>query len=322
MLHLRRILIFAFIMAVIFGGLISCVTQPWVRPIDSPTVVVDIGALQRHVRALAVVYHPRSVENLAQLEAAGTYVHEQMRAAGVGPVMLNGYHIADRPRRTFIARFGPRHGPLLVIGAHYDAFGTTPGADDNASGVAALLELVRLLAATPPSKPVELVAYSLEEPPYFRTEAMGSWSHARALQVTGREVRLMLAVEMIGYYRDTAGSQSFPIKSLGALYPDTGNFIAVVGRLGDFATMRRVKGLFMGASELPVETINAPPGVPGIDYSDHLNYWRLGMPALMVTDTAFLRNPNYHGPGDTPDTLDYERMAKVVQALYAVAMEF
>jgi hypothetical protein len=135
-------------------------------------------------------------------------------------------------------------------------------------------------------------------------------------------VRLMLAVEMIGFYRDSPDSQAFPMKSLGALYPDTGNFIALVGQFGDFGTMRRVKGLFMGASDLPVETINAPPGVPGIDYSDHLNYWRLGMPALMVTDTAFLRNPNYHGPGDTPDTLDYERMAKVVRALYAVGMEF
>jgi hypothetical protein len=132
----------------------------------------------------------------------------------------------------------------------------------------------------------------------------------------------MIAVEMIGFYRDTPRSQAFPMAGLGLLYPETGNFIAVVGKFSDFGTMRRLKSLFRGASDLPVETINAPASVPGVDFSDHRNYWKFGMQAVMVTDTAFLRNPNYHGPGDTADTLDYDRMAKVVRALYAVAMEF
>lgn len=303
------------------AGIASCVSQPGVRAIESREVTVDVPALQRHVRELAVTYSPRSVENPAMLEAAGDYVLAQMRAAGAQPEIQN-VDVNGAVYRNFITRFGPADGPLLVIGAHYDACGQTPGADDNASGVAALLELTRLLARDRPSKPVELVAYTLEEPPYFRTDFMGSYWHARSLAQQKRAVRLMVSLEMIGFYRDQAKSQDYPVAGLGVLYPDQGNFIALVGAFSDVSNMRRMKALFKGASDLPVESINAPSSVPGVDFSDHASYWRFGMPAIMVTDTAFLRNPNYHEAGDTPDTLDYVRMAKVVRAVHAVAMEF
>lgn len=321
MLHVKRVLLAILVLVVCVRGMVACVTQPWVSPVASPEATVDATALERHVRALAETYHPRSVDDAAQLEAAGDYVLAQLRAAG-GKPEIQSFEVDGRQYRNFIVRFGPSEGPLLVLGAHYDACGSTPGADDNASGTAAILELTRLLASKPPSKPVELVAYTLEEPPYFRTGAMGSARHAAELHRQGRGVRLMVAVEMIGFFRDHPASQKFPMAGLGALYPDTGNFIAVVGQFGDVRTVRRVKGLFLGASDLPVESINAPRSVPGVDFSDHLNYWKLGMPAVMVTDTAFLRNPNYHAGTDTADTLDYERMAKVVRGLYAVAMEF
>ena len=162
----------------------------------------------------------------------------------------------------------------------------------------------------------------IKEPPFFRTENMGSFQHARELARDKREVRLMMSLEMIGYFRDEPESQRFPVGCLGAFYPDQGNFVAIVGRFGDFGETRRVKALFRGASDLPAESINAPRSVPGVDFSDHASYWRFGFPAVMVTDTAFLRNPNYHGAGDTPATLDYRRMAQVVQAAYAVAIEF
>jgi len=151
---------------------------------------------------------------------------------------------------------------------------------------------------------------------------MGSFRHARALSESNRDVRLMMSLEMIGYFRDEPGSQTFPVKLLGSLYPDAGNFITVVGRFGGFSDVRRVKALFRGATDLPVESINAPAKVPGVDFSDHASYWHFGMPAVMITDTAFFRNHHYHGAGDTPDTLDYARMAKVVQAVYAVATDF
>ena len=185
-----------------------------------------------------------------------------------------------------------------------------------------MLELARLLGAHPPPQPVELVAFALEEPPYFRTAAMGSFQHAQALVDARREVRLMIALEMIGYFRDTAGSQDFPVRALAPMYPDKGDFIAIVGRFGDFGATRRLKALFRGATDLPVESINAPSYVTGVDFSDHASYWHFGIPAVMVTDTAFFRNQNYHGAGDTPETLDYARMAKVVSAVCSVTQAF
>jgi Zn-dependent M28 family amino/carboxypeptidase len=319
-MHAKRVSILLLTVAAVVVSTASCVTQPWVKAVESPEVEVGAAALERHVRALAEDFYPRSVENPAQLLAAGDYVLAQIRAAGATPEIQN-VEVNGTVYRNFIVRFGPAEGPLLVIGAHYDSCGQTPGADDNASGVAGLLELTRLLARNPPPRPVELVAYTLEEPPFFRTDSMGSFWHARELDRLGREVRLMVSLEMIGYYRDGPRTQSFPVAGLGLLYPDEGNFIAVVGAWRDFGTMRRVKALFMGASDLPVVTINAPESVSGVDFSDHASYWRFDMPALMVTDTAFLRNPNYHEAGDTAATLDYARMAKVVRAMHAVAMQ-
>ena len=302
-------------------GAVSCVTQPLVQRIESREASVDAAALERHVRTLAVTFHPRSVDNLPNLERAADYVLEQLRATGA-ETAEQIVEADGKQFRNLIARFGPRDGPLIVIGAHYDSCGDTPGADDNASGVAGLLELARLLAQSAPKHAVELVAYTLEEPPYFRTDSMGSVWHARELRRTNREVRLMLSLEMIGFYSDAPNSQDYPVAALKLLYPDRGDFIGIVAPLGDFSATRRVKGLFRGASDLPVVSINAPPALQGIDFSDHASYWRFGMPAMMITDTSFFRNRNYHEAGDTPDTLDYARMAKVVRAVHAVAMEF
>jgi hypothetical protein len=320
-MHFIRTAIALLILCSLAGMLAACVTQPWVSPDPSPTADVRPEALRRHVRTLSVDHFPRSIDDPEALRAAGDYVLAELRAAGATPE-VQAFDVEGVTHRNFIARFGPREGPVLVIGAHYDSCGQTPGADDNASGVAGLLELARLLALNPPAQPVELVAFTLEEPPYFRTEHMGSFQHARALSGSGREVRLMMSLEMIGFFRDTPGSQHYPMPGLGLLYPDTGNFITVVGAYENFGDMRRIKSLFLGASDLPVETINAPRGVQGVDFSDHASYWHFGMPAVMVTDTAFLRNPNYHEAGDTADTLDYDRMAKVVRAVHAVATRY
>jgi len=300
---------------------VSCVTQPLVRPIGSRAVEVDAAALERHVRMLAITFHPRSVDNLPNLERTADYVLAQLRSTGA-ETAEQLVEADGKQFRNLIARFGPRDGPLIVIGAHYDSCGDTPGADDNASGVAGLLELARLLALTPPRHAVELVAFTLEEPPYFRTESMGSHWHARELKRLNREVRLMLSLEMIGFYRDGARTQAYPVSALKMLYPDEGNFIGIVAPLGDFTATRRVKGLFQGASDLPVVSINAPRTLQGVDFSDHASYWHFDMPAMMITDTSFFRNPNYHEAGDTPQTLDYTRMAKVVRAVHAVAMEY
>jgi Zn-dependent M28 family amino/carboxypeptidase len=309
-------------------------TQPFVSPRASRPPPVDLKRLEAHVRMLSETLYPRSFDQLKRLNAAADYIKSELVVSGAR-VEEQVFQVQEASYRNIIARFGPDHGPLLVIGAHYDSYSDpvaggrfskgydlqthTPGADDNASGVAGLLELARLLAQSPPQDAVELVAFTLEEPPHFRSDDMGSARHARRLRESGRPVQLMISLEMIGYFDLRPGSQAYPAPGLGWLYPDRGDFIAVVGRIGDWAAARRVKAAMLGASDLPVRSINTFAAMPGVDFSDHASYWHEGYPALMVTDTAFFRNPNYHGAGDTAERLDYVRMAKVVQGVFAVA---
>lgn len=324
------------VLTVAAATMLALVVQPGVAPVASQPPAVDVTALASHVRHLSVDLHPRSFDQPDKLEAAMAYVEAQWRRAGAVDVRSQPVKVDEATYRNVIARFGPKDGAPIVIGAHVDSHGHaaagardargytadshTPGADDNASGVAGLIELARLFAAQPPPRPVELVAYTLEEPPHFRTPHMGSAWHARSLRTAKREPALMVSLEMIGTFSDAPNSQRYPLPGMHWLYGDRGNFIAIVNRFGDFGITRRAKALMSGATPLPVRSINAPPLVPGIDFSDHLNYWALGMPAIMVTDTAFMRNIRYHTAGDTHDKLDYPRMARVVQAVHALAV--
>jgi Zn-dependent M28 family amino/carboxypeptidase len=201
-----------------------------------------------------------------------------------------------------------------------------PGADDNASGVAGLIELARMLQqrmrqGLQLNQSIELVFYANEEPPYFRTPYMGSAIHAKSLKDAGRNASLMLSLECIGYFSDKPGSQDFPIRMLDRVYPDVGNFIALVGYYQDSAVSRQVKTAMQSAISLPVYSINAPGFIVGIDFSDHLNYYNEGFVGMMVTNTAFYRNKAYHTPQDTADRLDYARMAQVVDGVQAVVMQ-
>lgn len=317
---IRRFLLAVLLLALVLAAVaVGVVVQPFVIPIASTPPAVDAGQLERHVRFLSEDVHPRNHDHVENLEKAALYIERSFRASG-GEVSSQDVVVEGTRYRNVIARFGPGSRPVLVIGAHYDTHGHTPGADDNASGVSGLLELARLLGQSPPPpRAIELVAYTLEESPHFRTEHMGSARHAKAMREAGRDVELMVSIEMIGYFSDEPGSQRYPERALAPLYPDKGNFIALVGRLDHFALMRKMKAAMTGATPLPVRSLNAPPTVQGIDFSDHLNYWHQGMPAIMVTDTAFLRNPNYHRPEDTAEKLDYARMAMVVQGVHAFA---
>lgn len=202
-----------------------------------------------------------------------------------------------------------------------DAAWNFPAADDNASGIAGLIELAHLLVKTELKTKVELVAYALEEPPFFGGERMGSFIHAKSLKDNKVSVRLMIALEMIGYFSDAPNSQKYPVSLLGLLYPSNGNFIVVVGNFENVLTVRRIKSVMRDASDLPVRSINAPGTINGVDFSDHRNYWHFGYNAVMITDTAFYRNPNYHTAQDTAEKLDYNRMAQVVEAVFAAVVE-
>lgn len=296
-------------------------TQPLLsRAQPSSVRTVEPARLEAHVRKLAVDLSPRDVGHPENLDRAAAYIADELRQAG-GSVFEQGYRVEQQSYRNVIARFGPDTPERIIVGAHYDAAGPMPGADDNASGVAGLIELARLLGAQAPVMRVDLIAFSTEEPPYFRTTGMGSSVHAQSLKKENVRVRAMLSLEMIGYFSDAQGSQHFPAGILSAFYPSTGNFIAVVGRVSDGLLARRVKSAMSGAAPLPVYSISAPSFIPGVDFSDQLNYWHAGYSGLMITDTAFYRNLNYHTARDTPEKLDYKRMAMVVEGVYAAVTE-
>lgn len=292
------------------------VTQPlFSRPKILANVSVDSARLETHVRILSEQLVPRDKDHPENLDRVADYVGREFEQAK-GVVTEQSYQVGGKTYRNVIAQFGPDTSERIVVGAHYDTAGPFPGADDNASGIAGLIELARLLGQAALPMRVELVAFSLEEPPYFRTQQMGSAVHATSLVKQGVRVRAMLSLEMLGYFNDAAGSQKFPASFLTAFYPSQGNFIAVVGTFSEGLLVRRVKVAMLEASPLPVFSIAAPRFVPGVDFSDHLNYLQAGYGALMITDTAFYRNPNYHAPSDRPETLDYKRMAMVISGVY------
>ncbi|HZM35100.1 MAG TPA: M28 family peptidase [Burkholderiales bacterium] len=202
-------------------------------------------------------------------------------------------------------------GGDIVVGAHYDTVRGSPGANDNASGVAVLIELSSMVSG------VRFVAFANEEMPYFLTGEMGSYVYARD-RADG--VRAMFSLEMLGYYRDAPGSQSYPAP-LGLFYPDAGNFIAFVGDLGAWRLVRSSIKAFRRHARIPSEGLSAPAWIPGVSWSDHWSFRKHGTPAVMVTDTAFYRYPHYHLPSDTPEKLDYERMARVTMGLAEMLKE-
>lgn len=286
---------------------------------------VDAENLKKHVRFLSELNPPRSYDNYASTIEAEKYISNELKAMGYS-VELQEVPLPEYSLNNIIVRYGDlaQGKPIIVVGAHYDVCDHLPGADDNASGVAGLLELARMLKALSPQLPftVELVAYALEEPPYFATDDMGSAIHAQSLKEKNISVKLMISIEMIGYYSERSGSQFFPNPILYSIYPHKGDYIAAVARPNERREIQKFKSAFLTMSKTDIYSINAPTFIPGMDFSDHRNYWKYGWPALMITDTAFYRNTQYHEKGDTADRLNYEKMREVVEGLYAATVAF
>ena len=277
--------------------------------------------LARHVVRLAGEIGDRSYMNHAAQRAAGDYIAQQFRLAGYQPLQqayqARGPQGSPQLKNIWVSRRGEgAEAPVLVLGAHYDTTYGTPGADDNASGVAALLELARRFQGKPGAAELRFVAFDSEEPPFFGTEQMGSWHFARQLKNEKRKVLGMIALEMLGCYRSEKGTQKYP-PLLGLVYPSRGNYIGAVADWRSRRLLRTLKAGYLAPRGTPLVAAALPRLVGVISLSDQLSFWKHGFPALMVTDTAFLRNPHYHLPGDTPATLDYETMADVVDGLEA-----
>jgi len=271
--------------------------------------------LQHHVGVLAGEIGERHVWRPQALAAAAQYIERAFSRMGY-QVRPQEYEVRGVACRNLEVESTGRDRPagIILIGAHYDTVGGCPGADDNASGVAAMLEIARLVRARPLGCTIRCVAFVNEEAPFFHSKAMGSAVYAQAARARGDPIKLMLSLEMLGYYSRRAGSQLYP-PLFRFFYPDRGDFIAFVSNLRSRAALVKFHEDFRSQCDFPSERLASPAIVPGVSWSDQLSFWRAGYPALMITDTAFYRNPHYHRHTDTPDRLDFASMTRVTAGL-------
>jgi hypothetical protein len=276
--------------------------------------------LRKHVGGIAGA--PHNTRYPRELERAASYIEDALKAIGYEvqrqPFRADGQEVRNI-EAVIEPAAGAAHAKTLVIGAHYDSYLHAPGANDNGTGAAAVIELARLLAdlRDRSAQRIRLVLFVNEEPPYFKSDLMGSLVYARRLKQSGEPVLGMVCLETLGFYSDDERSQRYP-PPLGLLYPRKGNFIAFVGLISARPFVRRIVGAFRDVAAFPAVGGTAPGFIPGIDWSDHWAFGKVGIPAVMVTDTALFRYPHYHTAADTPDKVDYERLARVVSGLERV----
>lgn len=271
--------------------------------------------LRHHVTVLALDIGERHTGRPAALSAAAGYI-EKALVTVAGPVRQQSYEAEG----IACANLEVEHGgsdfarEILLVGAHYDTVPGSPGANDNASGVAAMIEIARLLSGRRLRRSVRCVAFVNEEMPHFYSRSMGSAVYARAARTRGDRIELMLSLETLGYYSSRPGSQNYP-PLLRFFYPECGNFVAFVSNLRWCRVLARVHDAFRSQCVFPSARLASPAIVPGVSWSDHRSFWRAGFPAVMVTDTAFYRYPHYHRPTDTPEKLDFGALASVTTGL-------
>ncbi len=280
-----------------------------------PPLEVSGANLRKTVEFLTAIQPYRNFQSQKSLNCAASFIAQCFNEYGL-VTSRQTFQASGNAYVNVIGTIRPERKERIIVGAHYDVCGAQPGADDNASAVAGLLEAARLANnfCEELDCRIDFVAYSLEEPPFFATKKMGSYVHAQSLHETGVKIRGMICLEMIGFFTNREGSQAYPLPLMGLFYPSKGNFIAVVGNFASRGLIRAVK-TYMSAGEIDVESLSAPAIVWGVDFSDHRNYWKFGYPAVMITDTAFYRNPHYHRPSDTIETLDFPRMQEVVKGV-------
>ena len=290
-----------------------------------------VRGVRADVEALAGVIGVRDGEHLHATKAAAQYIGCALESIGAGPATLQSYEVEGQTHYNvcFELRGSSEPAQTVVIGAHYDTARGTPGADDNASGVAGIIALARRISASPvrPARTIRFVAFGTEEPPHIRTPNMGSYHYARACRERNDNIVAMLSLDMIGYFSEAPGSQRSPVKDDS--YPTVGNFIVFAGHSGDRGLIVGAQQAFNQAAPMSAQVMIVPamiakraPMPVGANSSDQWSFWQWGYPGIMVTDTGNWRNQNYHTPGDTADTLDYERMAVVVEGLEAVVREW
>ena len=283
---------------------------------------IEIRAeIKAHVAFLSETLGQRNIWDCEKLHTAAHYIATCLNELELN-VSEQEYKLKKAIEKNIIGEKLGTQNPdkILIIGAHYDTVRGSPGADDNASGIAGMLAIARLLKNTKTLSTIRYVAFVNEEPPFFFSKKMGSWQYANLCRLQKDNIFAMLSIESIGYYSDEKRSQKYPFP-LGFFYPSKGNFIGFVGNLKSRKLVEKSVGYFRKHTEFPSEYLSAPWWFPGIAWSDQWSFWQHGYPAIMVTGTAPYRNPNYHTKNDTFSTLDYDRMARVVGGLSQVVLE-
>ncbi|WP_343634152.1 M28 family peptidase [Fluviicola sp.] len=275
----------------------------------------DTMRIKELLTELTKTEKPRNYRNPDQLDQTAGFIYSYFRQYA-DTVFYQTYSIDGITYGNVIARFGDTINERLIIGAHYDVCGNQEGADDNASGIIGLLEIARMLREQKQHQNIELVAYTLEEPPFFRTEYMGSFIHAQSLKQSHAKISGMICLEMIGYFNEAKHTQDYPIGFLKLFYGSRGNYITVVNQFSKGKPVRQFTKHMDRFAKLPVKKFNGPKSLTGIDFSDHLNYWKMGFSACMITDTAFYRNKNYHQKTDVMGTLNISKMALVIDGIF------
>ncbi len=277
--------------------------------------------LKSHITMLAETIGERNLSRYQALSTSANYITQTFQEIGY-TVREQAFLVEGKTVKNLEAELPGSSRPeeIVVFGAHYDSVIGSPGANDNASGLAALLVLAQLAQQQRFARTLRFVAFVNEEPPYFLTRHMGSRVYARESAQRGERIAAMLSLETIGYYSDLEGSQSYPFP-FNFFYPSTANFITFVGNLASRDLVQRVVDVFRKHTRFPSEGVAAPGIIPGVNWSDHWSFWKEGYPAVMVTDTAFYRYPQYHTSQDRPEIIDYERMAWVVAGLAYVLGE-
>jgi hypothetical protein len=270
--------------------------------------------LAADVRTLGSEIGERNMPHYPQLNATADFMESSFSRAGLRP-RRDTYELHGRPCHNIEAEIHGAHPQILLVGAHYDSVFGSPGANDNGSGVAAMLALARRFAGKRVEHTLRFVAFVNEEPPYFQTKQMGSYVYASRCKARGDQISAMISLETIGYFSDAPRSQTYPSLGLGAFYPTTGNFIGFVGNVRSRALLRRAIALFRQHAKIPSEGAALPSFIPGVAWSDQWSFWQHGYPGIMITDTAPFRYPHYHSATDTPDKLDYDRFALVVSGV-------
>jgi hypothetical protein len=301
--------------SLIFSVFFSATT--WAIPNPSPASTDNLSV---YLEQIIGSDQSRNYKNVQQLQRVSAWIKEQMHLFGI-PCQYQNYSVQGVGYRNVVCRLTTGHADKVIVGAHYDVFGEQQGADDNASGVAGVIETARILAQQKSqlTHNIEFVFYTLQEAPFFKTEHMGSFIHAQSIQAQKDQIQGVYILEMIGYFNENL-VQEYPT-GLKWVYPQHGNFIAAVSNLQSYALGAKYCQSMQQLDRLECQRFVAPSFVSGMEFSDHLNYWKLDIPAMMITDTGFYRNKNYHSKTDSLKTLNIGKMAQVVDGLvYSLLM--